>query len=93
MSNVDPPAAPPSKIALVVDAHAGLEAAVAGRRADLEARIKALQGDQTLASVQERDHLTARLSELAYLIKVNVVDGWANVGSIGTARLSRWLAK
>jgi len=71
--------------------------------ADLETRIKARR-DEIIAKLRElktqtgseagdaRERLRARLSELGHIIKECVVDGWANVGDIGTRKLDRWLA-
>ena len=104
MSNTDPPSPPgstpvqpapvaPLTLAVMPDASRDLESEVASRRTEIETRLRVLESDSGSNAAQERARLAARLSELAHLIKVNVVDGWANVGSMGKARLASWLAK
>jgi hypothetical protein len=36
---------------------------------------------------------TARLTELAHIVKEGVVDGWANVGPSAKLKLDEWMAR
>ncbi len=75
------------------------------RRPDLETRVTARKTELIAEIIEHKkncsrfgaaesdDTLKARLSELAYIVKEGVVDGWANVGPKTRIRLDEWVAK
>jgi prephenate dehydrogenase len=72
---------------------ADLESRITQRRAELIATLGELKADLRLATTEVRDRMKARLSELAHIIKVGVVDGWTNLGDTVKHRLEHWLAE
>ena len=69
-----------------------LEKRIKARRDEIIVKLRELKAQTGLEAAQARDRLKAKLSELGYIIKETVVDGWANIGDIGKRRLDRWLA-
>ena len=78
-----PPAAPESD----------LESRIKQRRAELIGKLGELKADTRLAATEARDKLKARLSELAHIIKLGVIDSWASVGDAAKHKLEDWLAQ
>jgi prephenate dehydrogenase len=72
---------------------ADLESRIDQRRAELIATLGELRADLRLATTEVRDRMKARLSELAHIIKVGVVDGWTNLGDTVKHKLEHWLAE
>jgi hypothetical protein len=70
-----------------------LEGTIETRRAEIVARLGELKHDVRLEAADERDKLKSKLSELAHLIKENVVDGWANIAAVGKIKLGHWLGQ
>jgi hypothetical protein len=68
-----------------------LESRIDKRRNELIARLAELRADTRIEAVEARDKLKAKLSELGHIIKMGVVDGWANLGDIVKQRLDHWL--
>jgi hypothetical protein len=76
-----------------LSAEPNLEARIVARRTELIARLVELKPDKSIATVQLRDQLKAKLSELAHIVKEGVVDGWAAVGEPAVRKLDRWLVE
>ena len=53
-----------------------LESRIHQRRTELIATLGELKADLRLATTEVRDRMKARLSELARIIKLGVVDSW-----------------
>lgn len=70
-----------------------LESRIQQRRGELIATLGQLRADPRLATTEVRNQLKARLSELAHIIKVGVVDGWMNLGDTVKYKLEHWLAE
>ena len=70
-----------------------LEVRVMARRAELVARLKELGADVRQEATEAAGKLKAKLSELAHIVKLGVVDGWANVHGGVTSKLEQWLAE
>ncbi|HEV7558558.1 MAG TPA: hypothetical protein VGO00_23975 [Kofleriaceae bacterium] len=70
-----------------------LERTIEIRRTEIVARLGELTSDVRLEAADERDKLKAKLSELAHLVKENVVDGWANIAAAGKIKLGHWLGQ
>ena len=93
---IKPPVAresPAELVVLTAASQVDLESRIQQRRAELIATLGALRADTRLAVTQGRDRLKAQLSELAHIIKVGVVDGWANLGDTVKHKLENWLAE
>jgi len=69
-----------------------LERRVKARRDEIIVKLRELKAQTGLDAGQARDRLKAKLSELGYIIKETVVDGWANIGDIGKRRRVRCFA-
>lgn len=85
--------AQPALVVLTTAPEADLESRIQQRRAELIATLGALRADSRLAAIEVRDRLKARLSELAHIIKVGVVDGWTNLGDTVKRKLEDWLTE
>ena len=70
-----------------------LESRIKQRRAELIGKLGELTADTRLAATEARGRLKARLSELAHIIKMGVVDGWTSLGDTVKHNLERWLAE
>jgi hypothetical protein len=70
-----------------------LQATIEKRRTEIVARLVELKQDVHLEAADERDRLKAKLSDLARLIKENVVDGWANLPADANIKLGHWLGQ
>lgn len=84
---------PPPVAVLRVSSGRDLESRIRERREALIDKLGTLQGDVRTESVESRDKLKAKLSELAHIIKWGVVGGWASLGAPLTSRLEQWLAE
>ena len=69
-----------------------LESRIKTRRNDIIARLVALKADTRIETLELRDKLKAKLSELGHIIKEGVVDGWASLGDTAKQKLDHWLA-
>jgi hypothetical protein len=69
-----------------------LESRIKLRRAELLGKLDATRADTRRAATETRARLRARLSELAHIIKMGVVDGWANLDDSVKHKLLDWLA-
>lgn len=83
----------PELTVLTVASEADLESRIQQRRAELIATLSQLRADPRLATTEIRDRMKARLSELAHIIRVGVVDGWTNLGDTVKHKLEHWLAE
>ena len=83
----------PELTVLTATSEADLESRIKQRRAELIATLGELRADPRLATTETRDRMKARLSELAHIIKVGVVDGWTNLGDTVKYKLEHWLAE
>lgn len=95
-SAIEPPIVRETQPELAVVAPApevDLESRIQQRRGELIATLGLLRADPRLATTEVRDQLKARLSELAHIIRVGVVDGWTNLGDTVKYKLERWLAE
>jgi len=93
---IEPPIACETQPELAVRAvasEADLESRIQQRRGELIATLGQLRADPYLATTEVRDRLKARLSELAHIIKVGVVDGWTNLSDTVKYKLEHWLAE
>jgi hypothetical protein len=70
-----------------------LELRIRRHRAELIGKLGELRADTRLAATQTRDRVKARLSELAHIVKIGVVDGWTDLGDAVKHKLERWLAE
>jgi hypothetical protein len=71
-----------------------LEARVTARKSELIAEIiEHKKNSSRYGAAEAVDTLKARLSELAYIVKEGVADGWANVGPKARIQLDAWMAK
>jgi hypothetical protein len=71
---------------------ADLESRIKLRRAELLGKLGETRADTRRAATETRARLRARLSDLAHIIKMGVVDGWANLDDSVKHRLLDWLA-
>jgi hypothetical protein len=71
----------------------GLEARINVRRAELIAKLIEIRGSAHLDSVDAGDKVKARLSELAHIMREDVVDGWSTLSDTVKQRLDRWLTE
>lgn len=70
-----------------------LESRIKTRRTELIAKLVETKTDRRLETLEARDKVKAKLSELDHILKWGVVDGWASVGGPVTQKLDRWLAE
>jgi hypothetical protein len=94
-AGIEPPIArkpEPELTVLTAASEADLESRIQQRRAELIATLVELKADPRLATTEVRDRMKARLSELAHIIRVGVVDGWTNLGDTVKHKLEHWLA-
>jgi hypothetical protein len=95
-TGIEPPIARKTQPALAVLTAApesDLESRIQQRRAELIATLSGLRTDTRIAATEIRDRLKARLSELARITKVGVVDGWTNLSDTVTYQLEDWLTQ
>jgi hypothetical protein len=84
---------PPPVAVLQAASGPDLESRIRERRAEMIDKLGALRGDVRAESVESRDKLKAKLSELAHIVKWGVVGGWASVGAPVTNKLEQWLVE
>ena len=71
-----------------------LETRVARRKQELISEIVEHKRNSSRAGAAEAvDQIKTRLTELARIVKVGVVDGWANVGPSAKLELDAWVAR
>lgn len=70
-----------------------LETRVANRKRELITEIIEFKKSSRVDAAESIDRLKARLSDLAYLMKESVVDGWTNVGERSRVKLEAWIAR
>jgi hypothetical protein len=71
-----------------------LETRVANRKRELIAEaIEHKKNSCRFGAAEAVDRIKERLSELAYIVKESVVDGWANVDPKATHRFDEWISK
>jgi len=70
-----------------------LESRLRQRRAALIDKLGALRGDVRPESVESRQKLKAKLSELAHIVKWGVVGGYASLAAPLTNKLEEWLTE
>lgn len=70
-----------------------LETRVADRKRELIAELIEYKKSSRVGATEAIDQIKARLSDLARIVKENVVDGWANVGEAAKLRLDEWVAR
>jgi len=95
-AGIEPPIArkaQPELAVLTAAPEADLESRIQQRRAELIATLSGLRADTRVAATEIRDRLKARLSELARITKVGVVDGWTNLSDTVKHKLENWLAE
>ena len=85
--------APPAAAALDAASEPDLQSRIQVRRAQLIDKLSTLRGDVRPESVESRDKLKAKLSELAHIVKWGVVGGWASLGAPLTNKLEQWLTE
>jgi hypothetical protein len=94
-AGIEPPIAskPQPELTIATAASgADLESRIQQRRGEMIATLGRLKAEPRLAATEVRDRLKAQLSELAHIIKMGVVDSWANLGDIVKHKLEHWLA-
>lgn len=70
-----------------------LELDVRAHRATIIARLSTIRHDTQRDATHEREKLKAKLVEVAYLIRENVVDGWANLNATAKFQFGYWMGK
>jgi hypothetical protein len=70
-----------------------LESRLRQRRAALIDKLGTLRGDVRPDSVESRDKLKAKLSELAHIVKWGVVGDYAGLAAPLTNKLEEWLTE
>jgi len=71
-----------------------LETRVANRKQELIAEIvEHKMNSSRVGAAEAVENIKARLSELAYIVKEGVVDGWANVTPGAKLKLDEWMAR
>jgi hypothetical protein len=94
-AGIEPPIASKTQPELTVvtaASEADLESRIQQRRGEMIATLGQLRADPRLAATEVRDRLKGQLSELAHIIRVGVVDSWANLNDTVKHRLEHWLA-
>ena len=94
-AGIEPPIASKTQPELTVvtaASAADLESRIQQRRGEMIATLGQLRADSRLAVTEVRDRLKAQLSELAHIIKMGVVDSWANLSDTVKHKLEHWLA-
>jgi hypothetical protein len=84
---------PPPAAVLPAASEPDLQSRIRERRAALIDKLATLRGDVRAESVELRDKLKARLSELAHIVKWGVVGGWVSLAAPLTSRLELWLVE
>ena len=91
-----PPAATKTQPGLAVappPAEVGLEQRISARRAELIAKLIDHRGSVHLDEAEAGDKVKAKLSELAHIMRENVVDGWSELGDGVKLKLEGWLVE
>lgn len=70
-----------------------LETRVANRKRELITEIIEFKKSSRVDAAESIERLKSRLSDLAYLMKEGVVDGWANVDECSRVKLDAWIAR
>lgn len=70
-----------------------LETRVANRKQELITEILEFKKSSRVDRAESIELLKARLSDLAYLMKEHVANGWANVGERSRIKLDAWIAR
>jgi hypothetical protein len=70
-----------------------LETRVANRKQELITEIIEFKKSSRVDAAEVIERLKARLSDLAYLMREGVVDGWANVDERSRVKLDAWIAR
>ena len=70
-----------------------LETRVANRKRELITEIIEFKKSSRVDAAESIERLKSRLSDLAYLMKEGVVDGWANVDERSRVKLDAWIAR
>lgn len=71
-----------------------LETRVTNRKRELISEIIEHKKNCSRAGAADAIHrINARLSELAYIVKESVVDGWANVDPSAKLKLDEWITR
>jgi hypothetical protein len=83
----------PELSVLTAAPEADLESRIQQRRGELIATLSGLRTDTRISATEIRDRLKARLSDLARITKVGVVDGWANLSDTVKYKLEGWLTE
>src|SRR3954471_3902169 len=83
----------PELSVLTAAPEADLESRIQQRRAELIATLSGLRTDTRIAATEIRDRLKARLSEIARITKVGIVDGWTNLSDTVKYQLEDWLTQ
>ena len=69
-----------------------LESRIKQRRIELVVKLGQLRRDVRIEAAENRDRLTAALSDLAHILTWGIVDDWASVRDPVAQRLEEWLA-
>ena len=73
---------------------ASLETRVENRKQDLISEIIEHKKNSSRAGAAAAiDTIKVRLSDLAYIVKQDLVDGWANVAPSAKLKLDEWIAR
>jgi hypothetical protein len=70
-----------------------LETRVADRKRELIAEIVEHKKSLRVGAPEAIDRLKDRLFDLTHIIKMGVVNGWANVSESATLELDAWIAR
>ena len=84
---------PPALAVPDAAAEPDLESRIRKGRAELIDKLGGLRGDVRPESVESRDKLKAKLSDLAHIVRWGVVGGWASLGAPLTNKLEQWLVE
>jgi predicted transcriptional regulator len=69
------------------------EVLIANRKRELITEIIEFKKSSRVDAAESIERLKSRLSDLAYLMKEGVVDGWANVDERSRVKLDAWIAR
>jgi len=79
---------------IILSPAASLETRVENRKQDLISEIIEHKKNSSRAGAAAAiDTIKARLSDLAYIVKQDLVDGWANVAPSAKLKLDEWIAR
>jgi hypothetical protein len=71
----------------------GVEARVADRKRELIEELIEHKKSSHVGAPYAIDQLTARLSDLAHIVKHDVVDGWTHMSPGAKRRVEEWIAR